>query len=235
VGALSPSRGGPVGLTFAVHHERATAAVVADRPWPEPAARTVWFVDVDRPILVLGSTQPDAVVDRERAAAAGVEVVRRRSGGGAVLLRPGETVWADVLLPAGDPLAESDVGRAFGWIGRAWARALAAVGVDGAVVHEGRSRPATPWSAGVCFAGLGPGEVTVGGAKVVGISQRRTREGTLFQCGALLAWEPGPLVDLLVLPGLSDGDRADLAGVAAGIGVESARLATAFERALDDA
>ncbi len=143
-------------------------------------------------------------------------------------------MWADVLLPAGDPLAESDVGRAFGWIGRAWARALADVGVEGAVVHEGRARAATAWSAAVCFAGLGPGEVTVGGSKVVGISQRRTRAGTLFQCGALVAWEPGPLVDLLVLPGL-DGDRADLVGVAAGIGVEPARLTASFERVLDDA
>ncbi len=212
--------------------------MLADRPWPVPLApvvRTAWFVEVDRPLLVLGSTQPDAAVDRDRAAAAGVEVVRRRSGGGAVLLRPGETVWADVLLPAGDRLAESDVGRAFAWVGRAWARALDAVGVVGAVVHEGRPRPATRLSAAVCFAGLGPGEVTVGGAKVVGISQRRSRAGTLFQCGALVTWEPAPLLDLLVLPGLSDGDRAELDGVAAGTGVEPSRLVAAFEAALHEA
>ena len=139
--------------------------------------RTVWFVEVDRPTLVLGSTQPDGVVDRGRAAAAGVDVVRRRSGGGAVLLRPGETVWVDVLVPAGDPLAEPTwAGPSAGWDGRGrgpWPRS----GVAGAAVHEGRPRPPSRWSAAVCFAGLGPGEVTVGGAKVVGISQRRTRAG----------------------------------------------------------
>ena len=199
--------------------------------------RTVWFVEVDRPTLVLGSTQSDGVVDRARAEAAGVDVVRRRSGGGAVLLRPGETVWADVLLPAGDPLAEADVTRAFAWVGRAWARALASAGVaeETVHVHEGRPRPG-PWSDLVCFAGVGPGEVTVEGAKVVGISQRRTRAGSLFQCGALVRWDPHPLLDVLAL---SAADRsaaaADLRSVAAGAGVDPIHLVTAFEVALNDA
>ena len=196
----------------------------------------MWFVEVHRPTLVLGSTQPDGVVDRARAAAAGVDVVRRHSGGGAVLLRPGETVWADVFLPPGDPLAESDVGRAFVWLGRAWAGALAAVGVVGATVHEGASRPPTAWSAAVCFAGLGPGEVTVDGAKVVGISQRRRRDGALFQCGALVRWSPGPLLDLLML---DDEARSlggeGLGGIAAGTGVARDRLVPAFEAALNGA
>jgi lipoate-protein ligase A len=196
----------------------------------------VWFVEVDRPTLVLGSTQSEALVDRKRTAAAGVDVVRRHSGGGAVLLRPGETVWADVYLPAGDALADSDVGRAPVWLGRAWARALAAVGVTGAMVHEGAPRPATAWSAAVCFAGLGPGEVTAGGAKVVGISQRRRRDGALFQCGALVRWAPSDLVDLLALP--DDGGAATGPGldtVAAGTGVDPDRLASAFEGALNSA
>jgi lipoate-protein ligase A len=196
--------------------------------------RTAWFVEVDRPTLVLGSTQADSVVDRARAEAAGVEVVRRRSGGGAVLLRPGETVWVDVFLAADDALADSDVGRAFAWVGRAWVAALDSVGVVRAMVHEGSPRRANAWSAAVCFAGLGPGEVTVDGSKVVGISQRRRREGTLFQCGALVTWAPGPLVELLAL---TDDERtaagAGLQGVAAGTGVDSARLVVAFEGALN--
>jgi len=198
----------------------------------------VWFAQVDRPTLVLGSTQSDDVVDRARVDRAGVEVVRRRSGGGAVLLRAGETVWADVFIPAGDPLAEADVGRAFDWVGRAWARALAGLGIGGAVVHEGPPRP-NAWSATVCFAGLGPGEVTVAGAKVVGISQRRTRAGSLFQCGALVEWRPGPLLDLLALTdderGSAAGDLGPLAtGAGTSAGVDPARLASAFERVLQE-
>ncbi len=128
------------------------------------------------------------------------------------------------------------MGRAFVWLGRAWARALAAVGVVGATVHEGASRPPTAWSAAVCFAGLGPGEVTVDGAKVVGISQRRRRDGALFQCGALVRWAPGPLLDLLVL---DDDQRTSagegLGGIAAGTGVEPDWLTSAFESALNGA
>jgi hypothetical protein len=77
----------------------------------------------------------------------------------------------------------------------------------------------TPWSTSVCFAGLGPGEVTVDGRKVVGLSQRRTREAALFQCCAALRWEPARLLDLLAF---DDADRArgaaELAPLAAGIG-----------------
>ena len=156
--------------------------------------------EVDRPALVLGSTQPPPVVE-------GIEVVRRHSGGGAVLMRPGEVVWVDVLVPAGDRLWDPDVNRAPLWLGRAWAGALEALGVGRVAVHEG-GLVRTPWSGKVCFAGLGPGEVTVGGRKVVGISSRRRREGALFQCAALLEWDPTEIAALLSVPA---GELADLA------------------------
>ncbi|MGQ0520598.1 MAG: lipoyl protein ligase domain-containing protein [Actinomycetota bacterium] len=141
--------------------------------------------------MVLGSTQPAP------PAGGTIEVVRRRSGGGAVLVEPGRVVWADVVVPAGDPLWQVDVGRAAWWLGEAWAAALADLGLAGAAVHRG-GLVRTRWSALVCFAGLGPGEVTVAGRKAVGISQRRTRDGALFQCAVPLAWDPAPLIDLLV-------------------------------------
>ena len=206
------------------------AAVAHGRLWPEPAVPTVWCVEVDRPALVLGSTQPDKVVDRERAAAAGVEVVRRRSGGGAVLLVPGEVIWVDVLVPAGDPLWQADVGKAFGWLGEVWREALARCGVE-AELHEG-ALVTTRWSRLVCFAGLGPGEVTVGGRKMVGISQRRTRAGALFQCAALVEWEPSALLDLLVLPEADRSQAAELAGVAIGSELNTAELTRSFAEGL---
>jgi len=131
------------------------------------AARSVWVHDVDRAALVLGSSQRDGVVDVEAAQRAEVDVVRRRSGGGAVLLVPGDVVWVDVIVPVGDPLWDADVGRSMWWLGDVW---NTVVGGD-TDVHRGPLQT-NEWSSLVCFAGLGPGEVTVAGRKAVGLSQR---------------------------------------------------------------
>lgn len=212
-----------------MRRERVPPAVAFARPWPAPPVRSVWVVEPTAAALVLGSTQPWP--DGEGASRP-VDVVRRRSGGGAVLVEPGRLVWVDVFVPAGDPLWVADVDRAFLWLGRAWAAAFAAVGVPGAAVHDG-PLVRTAWSGRVCFAGLGPGEVTVAGAKVVGISQRRARAGALFQCAALLAWDPAPLVDLLALDPAAVA-AADLAGVARGLDVDPESLTVAFLDVLPD-
>jgi lipoate-protein ligase A len=186
----------------------------AARPTGE---RRVVVYDVARPSLVLGSSQADAAVDWERVRERGVDVVQRRSGGSAVLVEPGAAVWVDVTIPAGDPHWDHDVGRAFHWLGAAWAEVLIAGGFT-ASWHDGAMQR-TAWSPWVCFAGLGPGEVTVGGRKVVGMSQRRTREGVLFQCCAIRRWEPERLLDLLALDDAARRQAAlELAGVAAGVG-----------------
>ena len=193
-----------------VRRRRGAPAELFDHEWP--GGRTVWVLEPTSTAVVLGSTQPDAAV------VPGTPAVRRRSGGGAVLMEPGGLVWVDVLVPADDPLWEVDVGRAFAWLGRAWAAAVGA----GARAHDG-PLVTTPWSTLVCFAGLGPGEVTVDGAKAVGISQRRTRAGALFQCAALLEWRPDRLLDRLAL---TEEERRrgaeELAGVARGLDVDPA-------------
>lgn len=199
--------------------------------WPvvdaveDPAARAVAFVDVARPEVVLGSTQQVAPEIEARP-----DVRRRRSGGGAVWLAPGHQVWVDVAVPRGDPLWDDDVGRAFLWLGDVWATALTAAGVGAPVVHRG-ALVRTRWSDQVCFAGLGPGEVTLGegGPKVVGIAQRRTRPGALFQCAVPLVWDPRPLAEVLALPPAA---AAELALVAAAAPVDAASLQAAFFAAL---
>jgi len=130
---------------WGVEAHQGSAADFHARAVEEPAGRLVWWSTVDRPALVLGSAQRPEVADAGAMAAAGVELVRRRSGGGAVLLVPGEVVWVDVIVPAGDPLWDDDVGRATHWLGATWARALAACGMPDATVHRG-PMIRTPWS-----------------------------------------------------------------------------------------
>src|SRR5690606_24455396 len=75
---------------------------------------------------------------------------------------------------------------------------LESIGVEGARAHGG-GMVENRWSRLVCFAGLAPGEVTVEGRKVVGVSQRRTRTSARFQCAVLHHWDPEPLLDVLAL------------------------------------
>ena len=187
-------------MTYAVRTFAGSAADFHARTIGEDPAPEVWVFDVASPALVLGSAQRgDGVADDVACAAAGVEVVRRRSGGGAVLLVPGEVTWFDVVVPAADLHAAGvgdDVGRSMTWIGGHVAAALAGLGVA-ADVHTGGMLACSAWCPLVCFAGIGPGEVLVGGVKLVGISQRRTRAGARFQCAVHIVWSPDSLAPLL--------------------------------------
>ena len=116
-----------------------------------------------------------------------------------MLVRPGDHVWVDLVIGAEDPLADDDVGRATWWVGEAFLEALgpaSGVGDGDVVVHRGGLSD-RELARVVCFAGVGPGEITVDGRKVLGISQRRTREGTRFQCIAQRTWDPLLLMSLL--------------------------------------
>ncbi len=172
--------------------------------WPsvtaDPDRRTVAVCRVTERTLVLGSTQSEAVVDRARAEAAGISVVRRSSGGGAVLVTPDDPVWVDVWVPVGDPLWDRAVDRAFDWLGQAWVDALGGVGLPGTAAHRQGFVACTRWSSLVCFGGVGTGEVvTADGRKVVGLAQRRNRAGARFHGACVLRWDPAALVEVLAL------------------------------------
>jgi lipoate-protein ligase A len=190
------------------------AAALHAKAWPDPLVATVWLLEVDRPALVLGSTQGPESVDGRRLEAMGIDLVRRRSGGGAVLLEPGRSVWVDVFIPRHDPRWDDDVHRSFLWLGEAWVAALDELGLAAEVHRGGLER--TAWSDQVCFAAVGTGEVTLDGAKAVGLSQRRTRGGARLQCVVYRSWDASPLgaligVDPALLPPVATVDRPEAA------------------------
>jgi lipoate-protein ligase A len=155
-------------------------------------ATAVWWMQPENTAVVLGSRQSPDIVDTAECARLGVDVVKRRSGGGAVLVVPDQLVWVDIIAPPGG--APDDVRGSMLWAGEMWRRALMPfVGEGGELtVHVG-SMVTTPWSDLVCFAGLGPGEVLLDGRKLVGLSQRRTRNGVRIQ-GTL--YTAPPAIDL---------------------------------------
>lgn len=183
----------------------------------DDAGRSLWVPTLTTPpTLVLGSSQSPDDIDQAALDAEGITLAKRRSGGGAVLVGPDDLVWFDVIIPTTDPLWHPDVGRSFDWLGLACQRALASLGVT-AELHTGRLVQ-TEWSRKVCFASLGPGELTVDGKKLVGMSQRRTRAASRIQVAILRRWDGARHAALLNLPE-EDRRRAaeDLANVATGL------------------
>ena len=174
--------------SWQVHHIRDSAESVHSRELP--AQRAIWRASISESAIVLGSKQSFEIVNQRVCETDGVSVVRRRSGGGAVYLGVNEHLWIDLVIPRDDVLWSDDVGRAMWWVGDLWASALAENEVasrDQLIVHHG-GLERNEISDLVCFAGLGPGEITLHGEKLVGISQRRTREMARFQCVLHSRW-----------------------------------------------
>jgi lipoate-protein ligase A len=213
--------------SFDVSVNRSTAGDFHARDLPKPIGREAWVFEVEQPAVVLGSSQNPDIVNHAECAARGIEVVSRRSGGGLVLVEPGEQAWIDILLPADDPLWVDDLSHAFDWVGALWKGALAGLGID-AAVHSG-ALAAGDWGKLVCFGSRGPGELFVADAKVVGMSLRRTRHGARFQTMALSGWHPETLVALLAA-GRADHRRLleDLNEAAVGTDIGPADLSKAF-------
>lgn len=213
----------PPSIDWLVVPTRGSAEEFHHRDPGQGSGHQLWVHTTPGPALILGSTQPDGLLDRDRAAADGIEVCRRRSGGGLVHLDPVTDCWVDAIVPAGSPLWETDIGRAFHWIGQAWASTIdRALGPGGpALVHLDRTRPGGRNRPLWCFAGLGHGEVTVGASKVVGLSQRRTRDWVRLQSLVIGRW-PGrrllPYLDVDVARTIRgvDPDGIDPATVRAG-------------------
>ena len=111
-------------------------------------------------------------------------------------LAPGDSVWIDLVVSRGDPLWHDDVAKSMWWVGEAWCAALTALDVSGLSIHRG-ALVTSPWSRLICFDGLGPGEVCRDDAKLVGISQRRTRDLARFQCVLYRAYDPSLMVAVL--------------------------------------
>jgi lipoate---protein ligase len=157
------------------------------------AERAVWDVRITQKAMVLGSRQDESLLNGELCSRDGIEVVRRRSGGGIVFLAPGEHVWLDVVVPRGDELWSDDVAQASWWLGDVWVQTLNALGENNVSVHH-ESLSSDAWGDLLCFAGVGPGEVVQQDdeslSKLVGISQRRTRDYARFQCTIYTKWNP---------------------------------------------
>jgi lipoate-protein ligase A len=162
----------------------------------EPSSeRGLWWCNVDAPALIVGSSQSVDTVRSVCAAENGIDVVRRRSGGGIVYVHPSDSVWIDITISREDPLWVDDVSSSMLWLGGVFVDALSPW-LTTSVYTDAFS--AGEFGREICFVSHSPGEVFAGDAKVVGISQRRTRDGARFQCVLYRQWNPSewtPCID----------------------------------------
>lgn len=163
------------------------AAALA-QPVEAPIVR-VWAYGT--PAVVLGRAQQAQAAAWQAASAKELPLLIRPTGGGAVLAGH----WmlsASVLLPPEHGLVDRSIARSFGWLGLLHADWLAALGVRTTVVEAPRAAP--PELKWACFAGLSHGELTIDGAKILGLAQARKRNGVLLSSGVLLTEPPWALL-----------------------------------------
>jgi lipoate-protein ligase A len=101
------------------------------------------------------------------------------------------------------------------WVGELWRAATHELGGQHLHVHRaGLER--SSWSSLVCFAGRGPGEVFTGERKLVGVSQRRTRDWIRLQTLIHHVWDPARTLDVLELaPTARHQGERDLSSIVA--------------------
>lgn len=186
----------------------------------------------ERAAVSLGRFQRITDIDEACCKAGGIPVVRRPTGGRAILHAADELTYG-FTAPTAAGVFSGGLFQSYALLGRAFMLALRSLGIP--CESEGRKRTGRPRS-GVCFESASYAELSAGGRKLIGSAQRRLSAGSMLQQGAI------PLT--LDYAGMcrvfrsedADGFRTSMAGLrefAPGLTVEALKAAVvaAFEEA----
>ncbi len=201
--------------------ERDRQLLAEHRPGDDPVLRIYRW---EPSAVTIGYNQDLGDFAEGAARAAGYDVVRRPTGGRAIL-HADELTYAVVGTSPG-PLFGSSLHDVYMTINRALVGFLAGLGVD-AEISDGESREDARGL--VCFKSAGRYEIAVGGRKIIGSAQRRSG-GCFLQHGSILAG-PGHLELLRFLVPGDPGASLPPEALAAG----TTDLARVLDRPLDSA
>ena len=145
------------------------------------------------PTISLGYGQRlDGRIDVEAAGRMGIGLVRRPTGGSAILHEgPDSEVTYSVAAAAGDFEGADDLLGTYRWIGAALCEGLRGLGAPVEMVAVQPSDPSR--MPAFCFARTGSYELEVAGKKLVGSAQRREGRGFLQHGSVMLAADPDRL------------------------------------------
>lgn len=190
-------------------------------PWRlliTPPARGAWNMSVDQalletagsgqslptlrlyawnpPCLSLGYAQSYRDVDLERLRAKGWEVVRRATGGRAILHT--DELTYSVTAPPDEPRVLGSVLESYHRLARALMLAVHSLGLP--VEMEEHAAPASAANGPVCFEVPSAYEIVVGGKKLIGSAQARKKEGVLQHGSFPLHGDLTRITQALVFP-----------------------------------
>jgi lipoate-protein ligase A len=150
----------------------------------EKGDSTLRFYSWSPPALSLGYGQSTSgEIDVQRCASLGLDVVRRPTGGGAVL--HDHEVTYSVVIRADDPQVAAGLLASYLTISHALIRGLAYLGISAELVPIRRRGPSPCGQASsVCFGTLSSYEVAVAGRKIIGSAQRRAHD-LIMQHGSI--------------------------------------------------
>ncbi len=171
------------------------------------APPTLRLYAFDPPALSLGYGQSDGEVDVAACRRLGIDVVRRPTGGRAVL-HERDLTYA-LVVPADDPRLPPTVPGTYQVVAEALGLALRALGARDVVLAP---RRASQGAAPACFAAAARAEILLGGRKVVGSAQRRGRRAVLQHGSILIDPDPARLAACL-----RGADAARLAAAMTGL------------------
>jgi lipoate-protein ligase A len=206
---------------------------------------TLRFYAWSPPCLSLGRGQPQGEVDLAACRADGVDVVRRPTGGRAILHT--DELTYSVALCQTDPLAAGGILESYRRLSEGLLTGLRNLGVEAVSVQStgkvGERKEAEDRTV-VCFETPSDYEVTVGKRKLVGSAQWRARGGVLQHGTLPLYGDLGRILCYLALPGADrEAQREALhmraltleeaLGRAVPFGQAAQALADGFAQALD--
>jgi lipoate-protein ligase A len=186
---------------------------------------TLRFYAWDPPCLSLGYAQPLGDVDLPRLRARGWDLVRRPTGGRAIL--HADELTYSVCAPSDEPRVAGGLLESYRRLAGALLRAMQALGLPVEVQDHAGSPPAGQNANPVCFETSSAYEITVGGKKLLGSAQARRREGVLQHGTLPLSGDLTRIVQVLALP-----DEAARGRVAARLLARATTAETVLGRAV---
>ncbi len=155
---------------------------------------TLRFYQWDPACLSLGHAQPIEDADRDRLRALGWHIVRRTTGGRAILHTDELTYSA--TAPIGHPLLAGGVLPSYRRISRGLMAGLRLLGIDADTAPE-QSATEADRSNPVCFEAPSAYEITAGGRKLIGSAQLRRVAGVLQHGSLPLCGDLGRICEVL--------------------------------------